>query len=113
MTDVAALIRILAGSWALACVLWVIPAGCSLTAGQASMNARSDGAISKEVETKLASDQLGGLTDILVTTESGVVTLVGTVDQAERKARAADLTRQVKGVKRVKNDLDIRPPRPE
>ena len=113
MTDVASLIRILTGSWALACVLWVVPAGCSLTTGSASMNAKSDGAISKEVEAKLAGDQLGGLTDILVTTESGVVTLVGTVDQAERKARAADLTRQVKGVKRVKNDLDIRPPRSE
>jgi osmotically-inducible protein OsmY len=33
--------------------------------------------------------------------------LVGTVERAEQKARAADLARQVKGVKRVKNDLEI------
>jgi osmotically-inducible protein OsmY len=113
MTGFAALIRILAGSWAIACALVVILTGCSLTTGSASMDAKSDGAISKEVEAKLAGDQFGGLTDILVTTEAGVVTLVGTVEQAERKARAADLARQIKGVKRVKNDLDIRPPRPE
>jgi osmotically-inducible protein OsmY len=33
---------------------------------------------------------------------------MGTVPKAERKARAAELARQVKGVKRVKNDLEIR-----
>ncbi|WP_447600792.1 BON domain-containing protein [Nitrospira sp. Nam80] len=113
MTGFAALIRILAGSWAIACALCVILTGCSLATGSALMDANSDSAISKEVEAKLAGDQFGGLTDILVTTEAGVVTLVGTVEQAERKARAADLARQVKGVKRVKNDLDIRPPRAE
>jgi osmotically-inducible protein OsmY len=36
------------------------------------------------------------------------VTLTGTVQRAERKARAAELARQVKGVRRVKNDLEIR-----
>ncbi len=44
----------------------------------------------------------------LVATEAGIVTLIGTVRKAERKAKAAELARQVKGVKRVKNDLEIR-----
>ncbi|MBA5872114.1 MAG: BON domain-containing protein, partial [Nitrospira sp. CR2.1] len=35
-------------------------------------------------------------------------TLTGTVQRAERKARAAELARQVTGVRRVKNDLEIR-----
>ena len=60
------------------------------------------------VEAKLAEDQQGGLSGIIVTTEEGTVTLTGTVQKAERKARAAELARQVKGVRRVKNDLDIR-----
>lgn len=117
MTDFAALIRVLAGnqvhvrSWHLICALSALFAGCSLATGSTSSGTPSDGAISKEVEAKLAGDQLGGLTGILVTTDAGVVTLVGTVERAEEKARAADLARQVKGVKRVKNDLDIRPAR--
>lgn len=98
-------------SWRIMCLLGVIVAGCTFGAGSSLSNAPSDGAISKEVEAKLAGDQLGGLTGILVTTDAGVVTLVGTVERAEEKARAADLARQVKGVKRVKNDLDIRPAR--
>ena len=45
---------------------------------------------------------------IIVTTEEAS-TLTGTVHKAERKARAAELARQVKwAVRRVKNDLDIR-----
>lgn len=84
---------------------------CTFAAGSGLSGAPSDGAVSKEVEAKLAGDQFGGLSNILVTTDAGVVTLVGTVERAEQKARAADLTRQVKGVKRVKNDLDIQPPR--
>jgi hypothetical protein len=96
-----------ARSWRLFYLLWIMVAGCALGAGSGLSDSLSDGAISKEVETKLAGDQFGGLSEILVTTEAGVVTLVGTVERAEQKARAADLARQVKGVKRVKNDLEI------
>lgn len=67
-----------------------------------------DPAISTTIEAKFAEDQQGGLSDIIVTTEEGTVTLTGTVQRAERKARAAELARQVKGVRRVKNDLEIR-----
>lgn len=94
-------------SWRLFCLLWIMVAGCAFGAGSSLSDSPSDGAISKEVEAKLAGDQFGGLSEILVTTEAGVVMLVGTVARAEQKARAADLARQVKGVKRVKNDLDI------
>ena len=95
-------------AWHLICALSVIVAACSFATGSTSNNSPRDGAISKEVEAKLASDQFGGLSGVMVTTEAGVVTLVGTVEKAEQKARAADLTRQVNGVKRVKNNLDIR-----
>lgn len=104
MTGFAALVRLL-------CLWCVALAGCTFGTGARLLDGPSDGAISKEVEAKLAGDQFGGLSGILVTTDAGVVTLVGTVERAEQKARAADLARQVKGVKRVKNDLDIQPPR--
>ena len=98
--------------WRLCFTLWLLLSfacsGCSRATGSASSSRSSDGDISKEVEAKLASDQFGGLSGVMVATEAGVVTLLGTVERAEQKARAADLTRQVKGVKRVKNDLDIR-----
>jgi hypothetical protein len=94
-------------SWLIICVWWTACTGCTFGTGSSLSSAPSDGAISKDVEAKLAGDQFGGLSDILVTTNAGVVTLVGKVDRAEQKARAADLARQVKGVKRVKNDLDI------
>jgi len=67
-----------------------------------------DSVLSANVEAQLAEDRLGGFSGIVVTTEGGTVTLTGTVRKAERKARAAELARQVKGVKRVKNDLEIR-----
>lgn len=95
--------------------MWITLAGlllafssCSMITGSPISEKPSDGDISAEVESKLASDQFGGLSGVIVATEAGVVTLVGAVERAEQKARAADLARQVKGVKRVKNDLEIR-----
>ena len=87
------------------CVVWV---GCALPIEVDMNGVVSDASVSAAVEIKLAEDKLFDLTGITVTTEAGVVTLMGTVTAAEQKARAADLARQVKGVKRVRNDLEIR-----
>ena len=100
-------------SFALWFLLFLAGSGCLRVTGPTSHEDRNDSAISKELEAKFAGHQLGGLSDIVVTSEAGVVTLAGKVEKAEQKARAADLARQVKGVKRVRNDLDIRPTRPE
>jgi hyperosmotically inducible protein len=90
------------------CVLF-LSAGCLLPANTALSDSPRDSVISTNVEAQLAEDRLGDLSGINVTTEGGTVTLTGTVQKAERKARAAELARQVKGVKRVKNDLEILP----
>lgn len=82
--------------------------GCLLPANTVLSDGPRDSVISASVETQLREDPQGGLTGIIVATEAGMVTLIGTVQKAERKARAAELARQVKGVKRVKNDLEIR-----
>ena len=103
-------LRLCCAAWLLLCI---VSGGCSSVTGSISKDATRDGTISKAVETKLASDEFGGLSGIMVTTEAGVVTLLGTVEKAEHKARAADLTRQVNGVKRVKNNLDIGRKAPE
>lgn len=99
--------------FALWCLVFLTCNGCALATRSNPSEARGDSAISKEVEAKLEGHQAGGLSDIIVATEAGVVTLAGKVEKAEQKAKAADLARQVQGVKRVKNDLDIRPTRPE
>lgn len=83
-------------------------AGCLFPGYNASSDSPADSVISANVEAQLAEDRLGGLSHILVATEGGTVILTGTVQKAERKARAAELAREVKGVKRVKNDLEIR-----
>lgn len=83
-------------------------AGCFLPAQSQLPDTPRDSVISANVEAQLAEERFGGLSNILVATEGGTVTLTGTVERAERKARAAELARQVKGVKRVKNDLEIR-----
>lgn len=86
----------------------VIFTGCLLSPGSSLPANPSDAVISTNVEAQLAEDGQGGFSGIIVATENGTVTLAGTVQKAERKARAAELARQVKGVRRVKNDLDIR-----
>lgn len=83
-------------------------AGCLLPAASPIQDSPKDPVISTTIEAKFAEDQQGGLSGIIVTTEEGTVTLTGTVQRAERKARAAELARQVKGVRRVRNDLEIR-----
>lgn len=83
--------------------------GCLWPVDTALSDSPRDSVISANVEAQLAEDHSGGLSSIVVSTEGGTVTLVGTVPRAERKARAAELARQVKGVRRVKNDLEIRP----
>ncbi|PYM24266.1 MAG: hypothetical protein DMD78_09540 [Candidatus Rokuibacteriota bacterium] len=66
-----------------------------------------DAAIVAEVKTKLTADKLSNLTKIDVKSESGVVTLGGTVDSADRRARAAQIAANVNGVKSVRNNIDV------
>lgn len=85
----------------------LLSAGCVFPNGTPLADSPRDSVVSAEVEAKLAEDRLENLSGILVSSERGTVTLTGTVQKAEQKARAAELARQVKGVRRVKNDLEI------
>ena len=70
----------------------------------------SDDMIYDNVRIKLASDTIvkGGALNVDV--KQGVVTLGGMVENTRQKERAAKLTKSVKGVKQVINNLNLKEP---
>jgi osmotically-inducible protein OsmY len=70
----------------------------------------SDDMIYDNVRIKLASDTIvkGGALNVDV--KQGVVTLGGMVENTRQKDRAAKLTKSVKGVKQVINNLNLKEP---
>jgi len=79
------------------------PASAARTIGQII----DDATITAEIKAKLTADKLSNLTKIDVKSESGVVTLAGTVDSADRRARAAQIASNVSGVKTVLNNIEV------
>jgi len=66
-----------------------------------------DTRISAEVTTKLAAESPSNFLTIDVKTESGIVTLSGTVDSSEKRARAAQIAGAVGGVKGLVNNIQV------
>jgi hypothetical protein len=66
-----------------------------------------DAAIVAEVKAKLTAEQPSNLVKIDVKSDGGVVTLSGTVDSPERRAKAAQIAANVRGVKTVLNNIDV------
>jgi hyperosmotically inducible protein len=81
--------------------------GCQSTTGKTAGENISDASISTAVQSKLTSDRVSNFTRVDVDTERGVVNLSGVVQSSEQKARASELARQVNGVKRVNNNLQV------
>lgn len=71
-------------------------------------DAVTDDMIYNNVRIKLASDQVvkGGALEVEV--KDGVVTLGGAVEEQKQKERATKLTKSVKGVKQVINNITLR-----
>ena len=80
---------------------------CQTTTGKTAGDTVSDASISTMVQSKLTADRMSNFTRVDVDTERGVVNLSGVVQSAEQKAKAAEIARQVNGVKRVNNNLQI------
>ncbi|HEX3879849.1 MAG TPA: BON domain-containing protein [Bryobacteraceae bacterium] len=57
---------------------------------------------------KLASDQIVKGGALKVDVSQGVVTLSGPVETPKQKERATKLTKQVKGVKKVVNNINLK-----
>jgi hyperosmotically inducible protein len=81
--------------------------GCQATTGKTAGETVSDASISTAVQSKLTADRISNFTRVDVDTERGVVSLNGVVQSAEQKAHAAELARQVNGVKKVNNNLQV------
>jgi hyperosmotically inducible periplasmic protein len=74
---------------------------------QAADRPLSDDAIYDQVKRKLANDVVvkgGGLN---VDVKDGVVTLTGAVERSVQKEKAEKLTKKIKGVKQVVNNLRV------
>lgn len=82
--------------------------GCQALTGATLGENIDDGTLTSYVKTKLASDRLVTLTRVGVETDNGVVYLTGEVETAEQRSHIGSLASQVKGVKRVVNNLQVR-----
>lgn len=99
------MMRSLSGCAVLFAVVWLI--GCQSISGKTGGETITDASISTAVQSKLTADRVSNFTRVDVDTERGTVNLSGVVQSAEQKARASELARQVNGVKRVNNNLQV------
>ncbi|HEX5464716.1 MAG TPA: BON domain-containing protein [Burkholderiales bacterium] len=95
--------------WLLLSMLVMVLAGCASTATQESTGEYVDDAtITSKVKAAFVPDKQVSALDIHVTTYRGVVQLSGFADNPEEIQRATELARNVKGVKAVKNDVQLK-----
>ena len=85
----------------------LVVSGCTSMTGQTAGQYVDDSTITASVKAKLVGDKAANLTRIEVDTTNQVVTLNGIVESADQKAKAEQLTREVGGVKSVKNNLQV------
>jgi hypothetical protein len=76
----------------------------------ACSKAKPDSQIATEVKAQFFTDHDLKGRDILVSSQNGEVTLVGKVQSAEEKFHAIELAKQVSGVTRINDQLQIEPP---
>ena len=86
-------------------VILVIAAGCRSMTGESVGQNVDDTTITTQVKAKLAGERASNLTRVSVATADGAVSLTGIVPTAADRARAEEITRQVKGVRSVNNGL--------
>jgi hyperosmotically inducible periplasmic protein len=93
-----------------AIVLFMVLAltACQTPAGRSTGAVVDDATITTEVKAKLLGDSLTKGLAVTVQTFEGAVTLIGAVDTEQQKAKAAEIARSVKGVKKVNNLVTIK-----
>ena len=92
---------------ALVLVVLFFMTGCQAMTGATLGENVDDGNITTSVKTTLASDKLVTLTRVGVETNNGIVYLTGEVETAEQRSRIGSLASEVKGVKKVVNNLQV------
>jgi hyperosmotically inducible periplasmic protein len=99
------MVRTLVATFGMVCLLGL--GACQSTTGKTAGQTMTDSKITASVQSKLTADKVSNFTRVDVDTERGVVNLSGVVPSAEQKSRAEELTRQVNGVTRINNNLQI------
>jgi osmotically-inducible protein OsmY len=89
----------------LACLVLLAVAG-----GCATLDPWQDTRIEAEVKARLVAQKDANLTRLGVVSREATVYLSGTVGSADQKVLAEGVTKEVKGVKRVVNALEVRAP---
>jgi len=82
-------------------------AGCQAMTGETAGQNIDDGTLTTYVKTQLAGERLNTLSRVGVETNNGIVVLTGEVETAAEKSRAETVASQVKGVKRVIDNLQV------
>jgi BON domain len=93
-----------------AVALALLVAGCTTT--QSPGRQLNDNTIHAAVSTKLTGARFSNILNIDINVTNGVVTLAGEVPNAQVKAEAEREVRSVSGVVDVKNNLQVKAPRP-
>jgi hypothetical protein len=92
--------RAIGGALAVGLAVLVGGAGCSRKQEVA------DAAVTQDVASRIEKDPDLGRFEVVVTTQNGVVTLTGIVDQDAQRAEAAQIARDTEGVVDVVNHLE-------
>ena len=85
----------------------MVQTACESMTGKTTGQSIDDTALTAAVQGKLTADKLSSFSRINVDTERSVVTLNGVVQTVEDKSRAEGLARQVAGVTKLNNNLQI------
>jgi hyperosmotically inducible periplasmic protein len=88
-------------------MLVTVMAGCTALSGKSAGENVDDATITAQVKSKLAAEKTATLTKIDVDTNKGTVYLTGNVESAAMKTRAAEIAKQVGGVREVVNNLRV------
>jgi hyperosmotically inducible protein len=83
--------------------------GCQSMTGETAGENIDDTSITTAVKAKLAAEKPATLTQVGVETNLRTVHLTGVVPSDALRQRAGDLATSVKGVREVKNDIQVRP----
>ena len=83
--------------------------GCQSMTGETAGENIDDTSITTAVKAKLAAEKPATLTQVGVETNLRAVHLTGVVASDALRQRAGDLASSVKGVREVKNDIQVRP----
>ncbi|HEV8441768.1 MAG TPA: BON domain-containing protein [Methylomirabilota bacterium] len=79
--------------------------------GCATVDPWDDARIESEVKARLVAQKAANLTRLGVVSRQATVYLSGSVESDEQKAKAETVAKDVTGVKRVVNTLEVRPTR--